>query len=101
MMREAWEEYEAGETAEAVFVHDVDKLELVMQMLEYEREAEGKVDLGEFVGAAGKIRGEEVRGWCAGVLEERRVFWEEVRGREGVVVPTNLWGVGGEGEGKE
>ncbi|KAL8632207.1 hypothetical protein Q9189_002117 [Teloschistes chrysophthalmus] len=106
MIKEAWEEYEADETPEARFVHDVDKLELVIQALEYERDAKGKVDLGEFMGAAGKIRGREVEGWCEGVLEERREFWRGVveEGGEGIVEPTGLWAVVGvgkvEGKGK-
>ena len=78
-MREIWQEYEDGETLEAKFVHDVDKMELVLQMMEYERVEAGKLDLGEFVWVADKIVLEEVKGWCREVLREREEFWE---GRE-------------------
>lgn len=78
-MREMWQEYEDGETLEAKFVHDVDKMELVLQMMEYERAEAGKLDLGEFVWVADKIVLEEVKGWCREVLREREQFW---RGRE-------------------
>ncbi|KAI4139560.1 MAG: hypothetical protein L6R39_006230 [Caloplaca ligustica] len=77
-IREAWEEYEAGETLESRFVHDVDKLELVLQMMEYERGGKGEVDLGEFVHVAGGIRLEEMKAWCSEVLRERVEFWKGV-----------------------
>ncbi|KAI4163287.1 MAG: hypothetical protein LQ342_003022 [Letrouitia transgressa] len=83
MLRSAWDEYEADETLEAHFVHDVDKLELVLQMMEYERRGNGKVDLGEFVWVAEGLRLEEMKAWCREVLREREQFWIE-RGKEGV-----------------
>ena len=76
MIRSAWAEYEADETLEAHFVHDVDKLELLLQMMEYERREEGKVDLGEFVRVADKIQLEEMRQWSRDVLRERLEFWK-------------------------
>ena len=82
-------EYEDEKTDEAKFVHDVDKFELVLQMVEYERRGEGKLDLGEFVRVAKKIETKEVREWCSEVLVERFHFWEgqpvnlmEVQGME-------------------
>jgi putative hydrolases of HD superfamily len=41
-----WEEYEAGESAEARFVHAMDRLELVLQATIYEHRERG--DLSEF-----------------------------------------------------
>ncbi|KAL8986710.1 MAG: hypothetical protein Q9177_004020 [Variospora cf. flavescens] len=72
----AWEEYEAADTLESKFVHDVDKLELLLQMVEYERRGEGSVDLGEFVHVAKGIQLGEMKVWCREVLRERRAFWE-------------------------
>ncbi|KAL9043319.1 MAG: hypothetical protein Q9214_003491 [Letrouitia sp. 1 TL-2023] len=83
MLRSAWDEYEADKTLEAHFVHDVDKLELVLQMMEYERRGNGKVDLGEFVRVAEGLKLEEMKVWCREVLREREQFWTE-RGKEGV-----------------
>ncbi|KAL8923035.1 MAG: hypothetical protein Q9208_004847 [Pyrenodesmia sp. 3 TL-2023] len=99
-IREAWEEYEAGETLESKFVHDVDKLELVLQMVEYERRGQGEVDLGEFVHVAEGVKLEEMKEWCREVLRERVEFWEGV-GK----VPKNMDDVErvlaeGEGEGE-
>ncbi|PSK38119.1 hypothetical protein B9Z65_1310 [Elsinoe australis] len=75
-MRKVWQEYEDNETLEAKFVHDVDKMELLLQMMEYERSNEGRIDLGEFSWVAGKIELEEVKGWCADLLKEREEFWK-------------------------
>ena len=75
-IREIWQEYENHETMEAKFVHDVDKFELLLQMMEYERREEGKLDLGEFSNVAEKIEFLEVKVWCAEVLREREEFWK-------------------------
>lgn len=82
-IRECWQEYEDGETLESRFVHDVDKIELVLQMVEYEKAAEGCLDLGEFSWVASRIELEEVKVWCRQVLEERDAYWRELG-----VVPT-------------
>lgn len=82
-----WQEYEESKTLEARFVHDVDKMELLLQMFEYEKRGKGKVALGEFAYVATKIELEEVKGWARELLAEREVFWR----RSGVVV-----GEGGE-----
>ncbi|KAL9102447.1 MAG: hypothetical protein Q9163_002408 [Psora crenata] len=78
-----WEEYEKGETMEARFVKDVDKLELLLQMMEYERSREGRVDLGEFVRVAQHIQMEEMRTWCTELLAERDMFWRAVGRQDG------------------
>ncbi|KAL9009668.1 MAG: hypothetical protein Q9173_005330 [Seirophora scorigena] len=76
LISSAWAEYEADRTLDARFVHDVDKLELLLQMVEYERRGDGAVDLGEFVHVARGIRLREMKAWCREVLRERRAFWE-------------------------
>ena len=70
-----WQEYEDSETLESKFVHDVDKIELVLQMLEYERTHAHKLDLGEFSWVASRIVLPEVRAWSDDVLKEREEFW--------------------------
>ncbi|PYH44280.1 HD domain-containing protein [Aspergillus saccharolyticus JOP 1030-1] len=72
---EVFHEYEANETLEARFVHDVDKMELLLQMVEYER-ANG-VDLTEFCHVAGRIQLPEVKEWAATVMQEREAFWKK------------------------
>ncbi|KAL8651976.1 MAG: hypothetical protein Q9226_004460 [Calogaya cf. arnoldii] len=83
LLREAWEEYEDSNTLEAKFVHDIDKLELVIQMMEYERRGQGKVDLGEFLRVADKIEMEGMKGWCREVLREREEYWRGVEKEPG------------------
>ncbi|KAL4863726.1 hypothetical protein BDV12DRAFT_177132 [Aspergillus spectabilis] len=67
-------EYEANETLEAQFVHDVDKMELLLQMVEYERSYE--IDLDEFLGVAKRIQLSEIQEWAATVLKEREALWK-------------------------
>lgn len=75
-IKEIWQEYEASNTLEAVFVHDVDKIELLLQMIEYERSNEGKVDLSEFTSVAKRIQLQEVKVWCDEILQERNEYWK-------------------------
>ena len=56
---------------------DVDKIELVLQMVEYEKQADGKLDIGEFTWVAKRIELPEVKAWCDQLLEERAEFWKE------------------------
>jgi len=78
-IRKAWMEYEENRTLEAKFVHDVDKFELVLQMLDYEREAGGALDLHEFAYVATKVELPEVREWCEEVLRSRTAYWKEIK----------------------
>ena len=74
-IREIWQEYEDGETLESKFVHDVDKMELLLQMMEYERSNQGRIDLGEFSHVATRIILPEVQAWAEELLAERVQFW--------------------------
>ena len=74
-LRDVWQEYEDDETLEAHFVHDVDKVELLLQMVEYERSHHGRIDLGEFSWVAQKIQLSEVRAWASEVLADRDQYW--------------------------
>ncbi|KAK5725044.1 hypothetical protein LTR17_013335 [Elasticomyces elasticus] len=94
-IREAWQEYEDGLTRESVFVHDVDKVELLLQMVEYEKEKDGQLDLGEFAWVAKRIAMPEVKEWAEEILQERKVFWES----KGEVV-GGIKSVNGDGEGE-
>ncbi len=73
-----FEEYEASETPESLFVHDVDKVELLLQMVEYEKRGEGKLDLGEFSRVAQNVKLEEMKEWCREILKERAEFWNRL-----------------------
>lgn len=85
-IRAIWQEYEDAQTLDSHFVHDVDKMELLLQMVEYERRAQGQVDLGEFAYVARKMTLPESQAWAAEVLREREALWgskAHVHGEEG------------------
>jgi putative hydrolases of HD superfamily len=77
-IRDIWQEYEDSETLESKFVHDVDKVELLLQMVEYEREHEGRKDLGEFSWVYKSIKLPEVQDWGKQLLNERVQLWESL-----------------------
>lgn len=77
-IKAVWQEYEDGVTMESKFVHDVDKIELLLQMVEYERANGGQLDLGEFSWVAKRIAMPEVKAWADEVLAERAEFWKGV-----------------------
>lgn len=68
-MKRVFEEYEENVTLEAQFVHDIDKMELLLQMIEYERSNE--VDLSEFQHVASRVQLPEIKVWAEQVLKER------------------------------
>jgi putative hydrolase of HD superfamily len=71
-----WHEFEAGETPEAQFAQDIDKIELLLQAVEYERESKNEKDLGEFMGVARKLRTEAGKAWANEILGDRERFWK-------------------------
>ncbi|KAL2760164.1 hypothetical protein ACRALDRAFT_1059946 [Sodiomyces alcalophilus JCM 7366] len=86
-IRAIWQEYEDSETLESQFVHDLDKMELLLQMVEYEKRGRGRLDLGEFAYVATKFSLPETREWADALLKEREEFWgsvEHVHGEAGV-----------------
>jgi putative hydrolase of HD superfamily len=74
-IRAVWQEHEDSETLESRFVQDIDKVELLLQMVEYEKRGEGKVDLKEFTYVATKVSLPETKPWVEEILEEREKFW--------------------------
>ncbi|KAJ5519344.1 hypothetical protein LT330_008721 [Penicillium expansum] len=68
-IKEIFEEYEADESDEAHFVHDIDKMELLLQMVEYERLH--KVDLTEFTHVKERIQLKEIKEWADEVVRGR------------------------------
>jgi len=77
-IRRIWQEYEDSETLESKYVHDIDKMELLLQMVEYERSHDGRIDLGEFSWVAQRIVLPEVKTWCDDVLRERTQYWSSI-----------------------
>lgn len=77
-IRDIWQEYEDAKTLESQFVHDVDKIELLLQMVEYERSYNGEKDLGEFSRVAKRVVLPEMQAWAEELLAERAKFWVSV-----------------------
>lgn len=74
-IRAIWQEHEGSKTIESHFVQDIDKVELLLQMVEYEKRGEGKVNLSEFTYVATKVSLPETKAWAEEILEEREEFW--------------------------
>jgi len=78
-----FDEYEQGQSPEAILVKDVDKYELVLQAVEYERDAvargdtlTGAQDLDPFFGVRKGIKTDLVKGWADDVMKEREQVWK-------------------------
>ena len=75
-LKAAWQEYENSETLESQFVHDVDKIELILQMVEYERAYNCTLDLSEFSWVAKRLCLPEMKTWAQEILNEREQLWK-------------------------
>jgi putative hydrolases of HD superfamily len=71
-----WHEFEQGETDEARFAQDLDKLELMMQAIEYERKYKGTKDLSGFTRVHSRIVLPEMKEWANTLVEERSAMWK-------------------------
>lgn len=86
-VRAIWQEYEDSQTLDSHFVHDVDKMELLLQMVEYEKRGGGRLDLGEFAYVSRKVVLDEMKIWADEVIREREEYWggvAHVHGEKGV-----------------
>lgn len=77
-LQDLFDEYEDGTSTEAILVKDIDKYELLVQAVEYERDTvergeklEGLKDLSPFYGVGKGISTEIVKGWAEDVMRER------------------------------
>jgi putative hydrolase of HD superfamily len=75
-LESVWNEFEAGETEEAKFAQDLDKFEMLLQAVEYERSMTGEKDLSSFISVARKIQLVEVKAWAEAVIKESNAMWE-------------------------
>ena len=75
-IRAIWQEYEDSQTLDSHFVHDIDKMELLLQMVEYEKRGDRKLDLGEFTYVSTKMALDETREWAAELMKEREEYWD-------------------------
>jgi len=74
LVREAVQEYEAGQTAEARCARDADKLEMLLQAREYQ--AQGHRDVQPFIESAiSRLRTEAARQLAAEALDQDPLSW--------------------------
>lgn len=78
-IRDIWNEYEESKTLDSHYVHDVDKMELLLQMMEYERRAQGTLDLQEFTHVRKRMTLPETKAWADELIQEREAFWADER----------------------
>jgi len=71
-----WQEFEEGESLDSRYVQDLDKVEMLLQMVEYERRAGGYIDLGEFTYVENKVLLPETLAWAKEIIREREEFWK-------------------------
>ncbi len=88
-LQEVFKEYEDGKTLESRFVHDVDKVELLLQMVEYEKQEKGQTNLGEFTRVAGGVQLDEMKEWAREILKERDEFWKPL-GSKATMLDTTI-----------
>lgn len=69
-LKEDWNAYEYQTCLEAKYVKDLDKYEMLVQAMEYEKRHPG-VDLEEFWSALEVIKTDEVKGWAKELIQER------------------------------
>jgi len=69
-INELWKEFESGDTREAIIARDIDRLERILQALEYEEENPEK-DLSEFfVDGESELESKEIRKFLKQILDE-------------------------------
>ncbi|EIW68577.1 hypothetical protein TREMEDRAFT_63044 [Tremella mesenterica DSM 1558] len=90
-----FEEYEARQTPESKLVKDLDRLELALQAVEYERTQDIRTLHPFFTGSIPNLEHPVVRQWAMVLMEERRQLWAS-RGR-GEEEQAGLNGCGGIG----
>lgn len=71
-----WLEYEHQESEAAKYVKDIDRFEMILQALEYERDQPG-LDLSDFYASTrGKFKSDTVKGWADEVVRRRETMIE-------------------------
>lgn len=72
-------EFNDAQTLESKYVQDTDKLEMLLQWIEYERRASGVIKMDEFAYAATKLRLPGMQKLGDEVMAQRQQFWMERR----------------------
>jgi len=73
-----WQEYEDGSSIDAKFVKDVDKFELLMQIVEYECSHKGDKCFQDFIDGLKEFQTPCIREWATELMHERARVWENL-----------------------
>ncbi|TAQ88918.1 hypothetical protein B7494_g2754 [Chlorociboria aeruginascens] len=73
-IRAVWEELEASQILESHYVQDLDKIELLLQMVEYEKRGKGTMNLSEFTYVESKVILPEMKSIASDIIREREKF---------------------------
>lgn len=83
LLRDLFDEYEEGTSPESILVKDVDKYELLVQAVEYERDSINRGDrfeelknLTTFFGVKEGLKTDLVKGWAEEIMKERETLWK-------------------------
>ncbi|CDS10189.1 Putative Hydrolase-HD superfamily protein [Lichtheimia ramosa] len=68
-----WQEYEDAKTPEALLVKDLDKFEMIVQALEYEK-SDKKSLQSFFDSTQGKFQHPTIKAWTEALYAERRLL---------------------------
>ncbi|RUO97138.1 hypothetical protein BC936DRAFT_140916 [Jimgerdemannia flammicorona] len=74
-IRDLWYEYEDVSTPEARLVKDLDKFEMIVQAVEYEKSDKKKLEQF-FDSTRGRFRHPMVKAWAEALYEERQKYWD-------------------------
>jgi len=81
-IRDAIDEFEAGETLEAVCAHDADKLECLIQAVEYGHQ--GVTTIGRWINSSlAALKTDSARAIAQDVLNSNPLNWEQTRDQSG------------------
>ncbi|RSH79109.1 uncharacterized protein EHS24_001147 [Apiotrichum porosum] len=91
--RSLWYEYEARETPEAKLVKDLDRLELIVQAVEYEKSQDIRTLKTFYTGSIPHLEHPAIRKMAESVIAEREALWE-ARGADDMKVELEGTAVG-------
>lgn len=75
-IEELWNEYEDRETLESKTVKDLDRFELALQGVEYEKQYQ-TTDLQPFYDQSAQIQHPRIQRWIRALAKEREEFWKD------------------------
>lgn len=90
-IKNAWIEYDAGETPEAQWVKEVDKMDCMIEAFDIERKTCGDKGLEEFFrNLTPKIKSEKGKEWLRLLSEQRQAHFARLKKRVPVIFVISI-----------